>query len=142
MIKLTHLCKTYPGSAQPAIRNLSLDIDHGEFCTFVGPSGCGKTTILRMINQLDIPDSGDVYIQGVRLADADIIQIRRQIGFVMQSAALFPHRTVAQNIATVPRLASKVGVTVGRGGAGNWTRKPRLAEAVRPLASVTVTNTE
>ncbi|STS91595.1 quaternary amine uptake ABC transporter (QAT) family, ATP-binding protein [Klebsiella variicola] len=58
-----------------------------------------------MINQLDIPDSGDVYIQGVRLADADIIQIRRQIGFVMQSAALFPHRTVAQNIATVPRLA-------------------------------------
>ncbi|MEQ4938728.1 ATP-binding cassette domain-containing protein, partial [Proteus terrae] len=82
-----------------------LDIDHGEFCTFVGPSGCGKTTILRMINQLDIPDSGDVYIQGVRLADADIIQIRRQIGFVMQSAALFPHRTVAQNIATVPRLA-------------------------------------
>lgn len=105
MIKLTHLCKTYPGSAQPAIRNLSLDIDHGEFCTFVGPSGCGKTTILRMINQLDIPDSGDVYIQGVRLADADIIQVRRQIGFVMQSAALFPHRTVAQNIATVPRLA-------------------------------------
>ncbi|MCS5968994.1 ATP-binding cassette domain-containing protein [Klebsiella variicola subsp. variicola] len=65
-------------------------MDHGEFCTFVGPSGCGKTTILRMINQLDIPDSGDVYIQGVRLADADIIQIRRQIGFVMQSAALFP----------------------------------------------------
>ena len=105
MIKLTHLFKTYPGSAQPAIRDLSLDIDHGEFCTFVGPSGCGKTTILRMINQLDIPDSGDVYIQGVRLADADIIQIRRQIGFVMQSAALFPHRTVAQNIATVPRLA-------------------------------------
>ncbi|PKJ61690.1 ABC transporter ATP-binding protein, partial [Klebsiella sp. T11] len=105
MIKLTHLFKTYPGSAQPAIRDLSLDIVHGEFCTFVGPSGCGKTTILRIINQLDIPDSGDVYIQGVRLADADIIQIRRQIGFVMQSAALFPHRTVAQNIATVPRLA-------------------------------------
>lgn len=104
MIKLTHLFKTYPGSAQPAIRDLSLDIDHGEFCTFVGPSGCGKTTILRMINQLDIPDSGDVYIQGVRLADADIIQVRRQIGFVMQSAALFPpsyrgakyrHRTAA-----------------------------------------------
>ena len=104
MIKLDNIRKTYPGSAHAAIRGLNLVINSGELCTFVGPSGCGKTTILRMINQLDIPDAGDVYVQGVKLAAADIIQVRRQIGFVMQSAALFPHRTVAQNIATVPRL--------------------------------------
>lgn len=104
MIRLENINKTYPGSAHAAIRGLNLMINRGEFCTFVGPSGCGKTTILRMINQLDKPDSGNVYVQGVNIAQADIIQVRRSIGFVMQSAALFPHRTVAQNIATVPRL--------------------------------------
>ena len=104
MIKLDNIRKTYPGSAHAAIRGLNLVINSGELCTFVGASGCGKTTILRMINQLDIPDAGDVYVQVIKLAAADIIQVRRQIGFVMQSAALFPHRTVAQNIATVPRL--------------------------------------
>lgn len=104
MIRLENINKTYPGSAHAAIRGLNLIINDGEFCTFVGPSGCGKTTILRMINQLDKPDSGSVYVQGVNIAQVDIIQVRRKIGFVMQSAALFPHRTVAQNIATVPRL--------------------------------------
>lgn len=104
MIRLENINKTYPGSTHAAIRGLNLTIREGEFCTFVGPSGCGKTTILRMINQLDIPDTGNVYVQGNKIADADIIQVRRKIGFVMQSAALFPHRTVAQNIATVPRL--------------------------------------
>ncbi len=104
MIRLENINKTYPGSAHAAIRGLNLMINNGEFCTFVGPSGCGKTTILRMINQLDKPDSGSVYVQGVNIAQVDIIQVRRQIGFVMQSAALFPHRTAAQNIATVPRL--------------------------------------
>lgn len=104
MIKLENINKTYPGSTHAAIRNLNIDISEGEFCTFVGPSGCGKTTLLRMINQLDIPDAGSVYVQGIKIAEADIIQVRRKIGFVMQSAALFPHRSVAQNIATVPRL--------------------------------------
>ena len=104
MIRLENINKTYPGSSHAAINNLNLIINNGEFCTFVGPSGCGKTTILRMINQLDKPDAGAVYVQGVKIADADIIQVRRKIGFVMQSAALFPHRTVAQNIATVPHL--------------------------------------
>ncbi|WP_434584224.1 ABC transporter ATP-binding protein [Klebsiella sp. R390] len=104
MIRLENIHKTYSGSAHAAIRGLNLVINSGELCTFVGPSGCGKTTILRMINQLDKPDSGNVYVQGVNIALADIIQVRRNIGFVMQSAALFPHRTAAQNIATVPRL--------------------------------------
>lgn len=104
MIRLENIEKKYPGNAQHAISSLSMTINDGEFCTFVGPSGCGKTTTLRMINRLDVPDSGEVYIQGQALSGADIIQIRRKIGFVMQSPALFPHRTVAENIATVPRL--------------------------------------
>ncbi|MBS0908509.1 ABC transporter ATP-binding protein [Tatumella sp. JGM118] len=104
MIRLEQISKTYPGSDQPAVRNLNLVINESEFCTFVGPSGCGKTTILRMINQLDSPDTGQVRVGGVLLSGSNIIQVRRHIGFVMQSAALFPHRTVSQNIATVPRL--------------------------------------
>jgi osmoprotectant transport system ATP-binding protein len=104
MIQLKNINKIYPGNVQHAINSLNMTINEGEFCTFVGPSGCGKTTTLRMINRLDIPDSGEVYIQGQPLSRADIIQVRRKIGFVMQSPALFPHRTVAENIATVPRL--------------------------------------
>jgi len=104
MIRLENIKKTYPGNAKHAISSLSMTIKEGELCTFVGPSGCGKTTTLRMINQLDKPDSGEVYIQGQALSSADIIQVRRKIGFVMQSPALFPHRSVAENIATVPRL--------------------------------------
>lgn len=83
MIRLENINKTYPGSAHAAIRGLNLIINDGEFCTFVGPSGCGKTTILRMINQLDKPDSGSVYVQGVNIAQVDIIQVRRKIGFVI-----------------------------------------------------------
>lgn len=104
MIRLENITKTYPGNARHAINSLNITINQGEICTFVGPSGCGKTTTLRMINRLDVPDGGEVYIQGEPLSTADIIQVRRKIGFVMQSPALFPHRTVAENIATVPRL--------------------------------------
>src|SRR5471030_152724 len=114
MIRLENINKTYPGNAQHAINSLSITINDGEFCTFVGPSGCGKTTTLRMINRLDIPDSGEVYIQDQPLSGADIIQIRRKIGFVMQSPALFPHRTVAENIATVPRLLGWDKRTIAR----------------------------
>jgi len=104
MIRLENINKIYPGNVQHAIHSLNLEVNQGEICVFVGPSGCGKTTTLRMINRLDIPDSGEVYIQNQPLSSADIIQVRRNIGFVMQSPALFPHRTVAENIATVPRL--------------------------------------
>jgi osmoprotectant transport system ATP-binding protein len=81
MIRLENINKTYPGSTHAAIGKLNITINEGEFCTFVGPSGCGKTTLLRMINQLDIPDAGSVYVQGIKIADADIIQVRRKIGF-------------------------------------------------------------
>lgn len=104
MIRLEQLTRHYPGSQQAAVDRLSLDIAEGEFCVFVGPSGCGKTTTLRMINQLDVPDGGEVQINGASVSKTDVVTLRRSIGFVMQNAALFPHRTVAENIATVPRL--------------------------------------
>lgn len=104
MIRLENINKIYQGSAQHAINSLSMEVNEGEICVFVGPSGCGKTTTLRMINRLDIPDSGEIYIQNQPLSTSDIIKVRRNIGFVMQSPALFPHRTVAENIATVPHL--------------------------------------
>ena len=114
MIRLENITKTYPGNARHAINSLNITINQGEICTFVGPSGCGKTTTLRMINRLDVPDGGEVYIQGEPLSTADIIQVRRKIGFVMQSPALFPHRTVAENIATVPRLLKWDKHTISR----------------------------
>ncbi|QKJ85244.1 L-proline glycine betaine ABC transport system permease protein ProV [Paramixta manurensis] len=104
MIRLENLTRRYPGSQHAAVNRLSLNVRQGEFCVFVGPSGCGKTTTLRMINQLDLPDEGRVLINEVPVEQSDVITLRRRIGFVMQHAALFPHRTVAGNIATVPRL--------------------------------------
>ena len=122
MIKLEGIFKTYSGSQHAAVSNLNLVINKNEFCTFVGPSGCGKTTILRMINQLDIPDAGQVYVENKLLSQSDIIQVRRQIGFVMQNAALFPHRTVFRNIATVPLLCG-------------WDRH-RIAERIEALVDL------
>ncbi|PUB41525.1 ABC transporter ATP-binding protein [Pseudomonas sp. GV047] len=87
-----------------AVSDLTLHVREGEICVFVGPSGCGKTTILRMINRLDTQDSGRIRVNGVATDELDVVTLRRGIGFMMQSAALFPHQTVAENIGAVPRL--------------------------------------
>lgn len=87
-----------------AVSDLTLHVPKGEICVFVGPSGCGKTTILRMINRLDIQDGGRISVDGVATDELDVVTLRRGIGFMMQSSALFPHQTVAQNIGAVPRL--------------------------------------
>ncbi|BBP59968.1 ABC transporter ATP-binding protein [Pseudomonas sp. St316] len=87
-----------------AVSDLTLHVREGEICVFVGPSGCGKTTILRMINRLDSQDSGRIYVNGLATDELDVVVLRRGIGFMMQSSALFPHQTVAENIGAVPRL--------------------------------------
>jgi len=87
-----------------AVSDLTLHVREGEICVFVGPSGCGKTTILRMINRLDTQDSGRICVNGVATDELDVVTLRRGIGFMMQSSALFPHQTVAENIGAVPRL--------------------------------------
>jgi osmoprotectant transport system ATP-binding protein len=87
-----------------AIDDLSLRIEEGTFCTLVGPSGCGKSTLLRMINAMIAPDAGRISLRGTDIATLPPDQLRRGIGYVIQSVGLFPHWTVADNILTVPRL--------------------------------------
>jgi osmoprotectant transport system ATP-binding protein len=94
----------YAGADRPAVDRVSLDIVAGEFITLVGPSGCGKTTLLRTVNRLVQHTSGTIAIDGVNNESLDPIALRRTIGYAIQATGLFPHMTVAQNVAIVPRL--------------------------------------
>ena len=104
MIRLEALTKHYPGQRVPAVDALDLDIPEGEIVMLVGPSGCGKTTTLEMINRLVEPTSGRIILQGEDVTHIDADDLRRRMGYAIQQIGLFPHRTIAQNIATVPRL--------------------------------------
>jgi osmoprotectant transport system ATP-binding protein len=104
MIRLDAVTKHYPGAASPAVESLSLEIPEGEIAVLAGPSGCGKTTTLKMINRLIEPTSGDIVVAGRHVTAMDPAELRRGIGYVIQQIGLFPHRTIADNIATVPRL--------------------------------------
>ena len=104
MIRLDAVTKRYPGQPAPAVDRLTLRIAAGETCVLIGPSGCGKTTTMKMINRLIEPSSGRIEIDGRDVSRVDPVRLRRAIGYVIQQVGLFPHRTIAQNVATVPRL--------------------------------------
>ena len=104
MISLRAVSKTFRGSKEAAVRDLSLDIEEGHLVALVGPSGCGKTTTMKMINRLIEPTSGQIFVDGANVLGQDPVELRRGIGYVIQSIGLLPHRTIAQNIATVPAL--------------------------------------
>ena len=104
MITLRNVSKQFPGSRSPAVAAFSLEVTEGETVILVGPSGSGKTTILRMINRLIEPSGGTIEVDGVDVMGIEAVELRRRIGYVIQSIGLLPHRTVAQNIATVCRL--------------------------------------
>jgi len=104
LINLEEVTKIYPGTTEPAVDKVSLKIEKGNICVFVGPSGCGKSTILRMINHLVEPTSGNIYIEGKRAIEYDINELRRNIGYVIQQVGLLPHKTIYDNVALVPRL--------------------------------------
>ena len=96
--------KLYPGQTEPAVKQLSLTVPAGEICVLVGPSGCGKTTAMRMVNRMiDITD-GDILLDGQSVRERRPAELRRDIGYAIQQIGLFPHLSVADNIATVPRL--------------------------------------
>jgi len=103
-IRLEGLCKQYPKEAHPAVDNLTLDVPEGEIVILVGPSGCGKTTTMKMINRIIEPTSGRIILDGEDVTTADPDQLRRRIGYVIQQIGLFPHMTIAENVATVPKL--------------------------------------
>ena len=103
MITLDGVAKRY-GADSVAVADLSFTVPDGELCVLVGPSGCGKTTTLRMINRLIEPTGGRILIDGTDVLKMDPVQLRRGIGYVIQQGGLFPHRRVADNVATVPRL--------------------------------------
>ncbi len=96
--------KRYEGADSAAVDELTLEVAAGEICVLVGPSGCGKTTAMRMVNRQVEMTSGEIKIGGESIRDRDPAQLRRDIGYVIQQIGLFPHRTIAQNIAAVPNL--------------------------------------
>jgi osmoprotectant transport system ATP-binding protein len=102
MLRLESVSKHY--SSRTVVDDLSLEVDSGEVCVLIGPSGCGKTTTLKMINRLIEPSSGRILLDEEDVTRGDPVKLRRRMGYVIQLVGLFPHETVAENIATVPKL--------------------------------------
>ncbi len=96
--------KVYGEAAEPAISDLSFEVAAGEICVLVGPSGCGKTTAMRMVNRMIEMTSGDILLDGESVRDKRPADLRREIGYAIQQIGLFPHETIGDNIATVPKL--------------------------------------
>jgi osmoprotectant transport system ATP-binding protein len=103
-VELDHASKIYPGTGEPAIGDLTLEVPAGELTILIGPSGSGKTTAMRLVNRMIELTSGDVRVDGVSVRDQSPADLRRGIGYAIQQIGLFPHLTVADNIATVPKL--------------------------------------
>ncbi len=103
-VRYIGVSKRYPGAESDAVHDLNLEVPAGEICVLVGPSGCGKTTAMRMVNRTVEITSGDIMIGERSVKDGDAAKLRREIGYVIQQIGLFPHRTINQNIATVPNL--------------------------------------
>ncbi|HST13729.1 MAG TPA: ABC transporter ATP-binding protein [Gaiellaceae bacterium] len=122
-IVFDHVTKRYEGRDAAAVDDLSLEIPAGSFCVLVGPSGGGKTTALKMVNRLIPFDSGEIRIDGRSIDELPLTELRRGIGYVIQQIGLFPHMTIGENIATVPRLLG-------------WDKQRQRARAVELLELV------
>jgi osmoprotectant transport system ATP-binding protein len=103
-VRFEEATKRYPGAAAPAVDRLTLEVPAGEICVLVGPSGCGKTTAMRLVNRTVELSGGDVLVGGRSVRERDPARLRREIGYVIQQVGLFPHRTITENVGTVPRL--------------------------------------
>ncbi|RWR15866.1 ATP-binding cassette domain-containing protein, partial [Microbacterium enclense] len=118
-IRLEGVTKVYPGQSVPAVDAFSMEVEPGELIMFVGPSGCGKTTTMKMINRIIEPTSGTISIDDRDVLSLNPNELRRHIGYVIQQIGLFPHMTIGENIAVVPKLLG-------------WSKK-RTADRVEEL---------
>lgn len=103
-IRFDQVSLQFPGVPSPSVNCCSCDIEPGKLIVILGPSGCGKTTLLKMVNRLYEPTSGTIYLEGTDIRQIKATTLRKQIGYVIQQSGLFPHMTVAQNVAVVPKL--------------------------------------
>jgi osmoprotectant transport system ATP-binding protein len=103
-IRFEQVYLKFPGTSQPAVNGCTCDIEAGQLVVILGPSGCGKTTLLKMVNRLYEPTSGTIYLNGTDIRKMKVTKLRQQIGYVIQQSGLFPHMTVAENVAVVPKL--------------------------------------
>jgi osmoprotectant transport system ATP-binding protein len=103
-ISLEEVTKSYPGSDEPAVDAVTMDVPAGEVVILVGPSGCGKTTTMRMVNRLIEPTSGRITLGGEDVLSLNTNELRRRIGYVIQQIGLFPHMTIGSNVGVVPRM--------------------------------------
>ena len=103
-LEFRNVTKRYAGQAEAAVQDLSLEVPAGEICVLVGPSGCGKTTAMRMVNRMIDITEGDILLDGRSVKERRPAELRREIGYAIQQIGLFPHLTVGDNIATVPKL--------------------------------------
>ena len=137
-VRYDHVSKRYPGQEKPAVQDLVLEVPAGEICVLVGPSGSGKTTAMRMVNRTVEITEGDILIGETSVRERDPAQLRREIGYVIQEVGLFPHRTVAANVATVPELLGwdrRAHRGAGRRSCSSWSASARTSPTATPPSS-------
>lgn len=127
-VEFRHIRMDY--GERTVIRDLTLSIEKGEFVTIIGSSGCGKTTLLKMVNALVTPVSGEVFVDGRNIREFDLITLRRNIGYAIQGSVLFPHMTVEKNIAFVPNLLNKRDRERTRQAVRKWMEIVGLEESM------------
>lgn len=103
-VEFVNVTKHFKNASYNVVDHVNLEIEQGELITILGTSGCGKTTLLKMVNRLYEPDGGEIRLFGENIRNSDPVQLRRKIGYVIQQVGLFPHMTVYENIATVPKI--------------------------------------
>ena len=128
-IEFKNIKKAY--NDKVVIEGLNLSIEKGEFVTMIGSSGCGKTTVLKMVNGLILPTSGDIFVDGENIRNKDLTKLRRNIGYAIQGSILFPHMTVEQNISYVPNLLNKRDKEKTKKAVLKWMKIVGLSEDLK-----------
>lgn len=126
IIEFKNIKKAY--DKETIIDKFNIEINKGEFLTIIGSSGCGKTTMLKMINGLILPDKGEILVKGKKINEVDIINHRRNTGYVIQGSTLFPHMTVGENISYIPNLYKKNNRKCGKNLVKKWLETVGLTE--------------